>query len=146
MMTDQERNYTRELSTTTLEHGLQVMLDLLTDYFGNKATRTEWVVEIQKRFTGRDGKLRLGWSDDSIDRKINKLEEMGLIAGGRGLGVYYSAVATAQLGRPVAARKSPANENAGDSANENASDSNSFLDALTAAKRQLLKGGKSSAP
>jgi hypothetical protein len=35
-MADQERT-----STTTLEHGLQVMLDLLTGYFGNNATRTE---------------------------------------------------------------------------------------------------------
>jgi hypothetical protein len=132
-MADQERN-TRELSTTTLEHGLQVMMDLLTDYFINKATRTEWVVEIQKRFTGRDGKLRRGWSDDSIDRKINKLEEMRLITGGRGQGAYYSAVATAQPGRPVSARKLSASENAA-----------SLLDALEAAKQQLLKAGKSSA-
>ena len=136
-MPDHERNYTRELSTTTLEHGLQVMLDLLIGYFGNAATRGEWVVEIQKRFTGRDGKLRRGWSDDSIDRKITKLEEMGLITGGRGHGTYYSAVVTAQPGQPVSIRKLPANENA--------SDCNSFLDVLTAAKQQLLKGGKSSA-
>jgi len=132
MMADQERKYTRELSTT-LDHGLQAMLDLLTDYFGNKATRTEWVVEIQKRFTDRDGKLRRGWSDDSIDRKITKLEKMGLIAGGRGLGIYYSAVdASSDVPGPALARKQPA-------------DSNGLLDALTAAKRQLLKGGKSSA-
>jgi hypothetical protein len=128
-MANQERNYTRE----TVEHGLQVMLDLLTDYFGNKATRTEWVVEIQKRFTGRDGKLRRGWSDDSIDRKIDKLETLGLITGGRGQGAYYSAVATVQPGRPVSARKLSASENAA-----------SLLDALNAAKLQL-KGGKSSA-
>lgn len=99
-MADQERNCTRELTTMTLEHGLQVMLDLLTDYFGNKATRTEWVVEIQKRFTGRDGKLRRGWSDDSIDRKIDKLEEMGLITGGRGQGAYYSAPTARSQGDP----------------------------------------------
>jgi hypothetical protein len=108
------------------------MLDLLTDYFGNRATRTEWVVEIQKRFTGRDGKLRRGWSDDSIDRKITKLEEMGLITGGRGQGAYYAAVATVQPGRLVSARKRSASENAA-----------SLLDALNAAKQQL-KGGKSS--
>jgi hypothetical protein len=119
MMADQERK---------LEHGLQAMLDLLTDYFGNNATRTEWLVEIQKRFTGRDRKLRRGWSDDAIDCKIKKLEEMGLITGGRGRGKYYSA---------VLARESPANENA--------SDCDSFLDVLNAAKQQLLKGGKSSA-
>ena len=42
--------------------------------------------------------------------------------------------------RPAAVRKLPANENAGDdSANENAGDSNSFLDALKAAKQQLLR-------
>jgi hypothetical protein len=113
---------------TTLEHGLQVMLDLLTDYFGNNATRTEWLVEIQRRFTGRNGKLRWGWSDDSIDRKIDKLEELGLITGGRGRGEYYSA---------VLARGLPANKNV------SAGDSNSFLDVLEAAKQQL-DGGKSS--
>jgi hypothetical protein len=74
-----------------LEHGLQVMLDLLTDYLGNAATRTEWVVEIQERFTSRK-KLRRGWSDDRIDVRIRKLEQMGLITGGRGFGQYYSAV------------------------------------------------------
>src|SRR6516162_6599111 len=74
------------LMTTPLDHGLQVMLDLLTGYLGNNATRTEWMVEIQKRFTGRDGKLRRGWSDDRIDLKIRKLEAMGLISGGRGRG------------------------------------------------------------
>jgi hypothetical protein len=50
------------------------------------------MVEIQKRFTKPDGKLRRGWSDDSIDRKIDQLEEMGLITGGRGRGEYYSVV------------------------------------------------------
>jgi hypothetical protein len=72
------------------------MLDLLTQYLGNAATRSEWLVEIQKRFTGRDGKLRRGWSDDSIDRKIKKLEGMNLITGGHGRDRYYSAMATAQ--------------------------------------------------
>jgi hypothetical protein len=105
-----------------LEHGLQVMLDLLRDYLGNNATRTEWMVEIQKRFTGRDGKLRRGWTDDSIDRKIDKLEALGYITGGRRRGEYYSA---------VLARKLPANENAA----ENATD---FIDVLTAAKLQIL--------
>ena len=142
MMADQEHNYTRELSTTTLEQGLQAMLDLLTDYFGNNATRTEWLVEIQKRFTGRDGKLRRGWSDDSIDRKIHKLEQMGLITGGRGRGEYYSAVATAKQSEshhsgagdvlgpasPAVARRLPATE--------------SFVDVLKAAKLQLLNRGK----
>ena len=118
------------MADTTLEHGLQVMLDLLIDYFGNAATRGEWVVEIQRRFTDHNGKLRRGWSDDTIDRKINKLEKMGLITGGRGQGTYYSAVATAQPGPPVSARKLPANENAA-----------SLLDALKAAKQQLT--GKS---
>jgi hypothetical protein len=113
--------------TTPLDHGLQVMLDLLTGYLGNAATRTEWLVEIQRRFTGRDGKLRRGWSDDRIDLKIRKLEAMGLISGGRGRGQYYSA---------VVARGLPAGENT--------SDCNSrFLDVLDAAKQQL-DGGKSS--
>jgi hypothetical protein len=112
---------------TTLDHGLQAMLDLLTGYLGNSATRTEWLVEIQKRFTGRDGKLRRGWSDDAIDRKITKLEAMGYIIGGRGRGEYYSA---------VLARKLPANEDA--------SGCDSFLDVLKAAEQQLLKGSKSS--
>jgi hypothetical protein len=126
-----------------LEHGLQVMLDLLTNYFGNAATRTEWLTETQKRFTNRK-KLRRGWSDDSIDRKIKKLEQMGLITGGRGWGQYYSAAATAKpesnphTNNPLlgfahssdvpdtaSVRKSPAHE--------------SFLDALKAAKLQLLK-------
>jgi len=48
-MADQERK---------LEHGLQVMLDLLTGYLGNNANRAEWIAEIRKRFTGRNGKLR----------------------------------------------------------------------------------------
>jgi hypothetical protein len=101
-------------------------------------------VEIQRRFTGRDRKLRRGWSDDSIDRKIKKLEEMGLITGGRGRDRYYSAVTTAQprteqaslfgfAGNaddpgPASVRKSPATE--------------SFLDALKAAKLQLLNRSK----
>ena len=113
--------------TTTLDHGLQAMLDLLTDYLGNNATRTEWLVEIQRRFTGRDGKLRRGWSDDAIDCKIKKLEAMGYISGGRGRGKYYSA---------VLARESPVNENV--------SNCDSFLDVLKAAEQQLLKAGKSS--
>jgi hypothetical protein len=117
-----------------LEHGLQVMLDLLTGYLGNNATRTEWVMEIQKRFTSRK-KLRRGWSDDRIDIKIRKLEKMGLITGGRGLGMYYSAVATqpntlleaarnADDTKPVFARDIPVSE--------------SFLEVLNAAKLQLL--------
>jgi hypothetical protein len=125
-----------------LDHGLQVMLDILTGYLGNAATRTEWVMEIQKRFTSRR-KLRRGWSDDRIDVKIRKLEEMGLITGGRGLGMYYSAVTTAQpkteqtqpntlLGlagdadgtKPVCTREIPVNEG--------------FLGVLNAAKLQLL--------
>ena len=134
-MTEQERK--------PLEHGLQVMLDILTDYLGNNATRTEWVMEIQKRFIHRN-KLRRGWSDDRIDVRIRKLEQMGLITGGRGLGMYYSAVLTAQprteqsrqnslLGlagnsgdvEPAFTRETTAHEN--------------FLDALNAAKLQLLK-------
>jgi hypothetical protein len=107
--------------TTTLDHGLQAMLDILTDYLGNAATRTEWLVEIQRRFTDRRGKLRRGWSDDAIDHKITKLEAMGLIIGGRGRGEYYSA---------VVARELPVNENASDC-------HSSFLDALNAAKQQL---------
>jgi hypothetical protein len=125
-----------------MEHGLQAMLDLLTDYLGNAATRTEWLTEIQRRFT-RNGKLRQGWSDDSIDRKITKLEKLGLITGGRGRGEYYSAVtAVKQTGRshhsgacdvsepaiPALARRLPAAE--------------SFVDALKAAKLQLLNRGK----
>jgi hypothetical protein len=113
--------------TTRLDHGLQVMLDLLAGYLGNNATRTEWLVEIQRRFTGRDGKLRRGWSDDAIDCKIRKLEAMGYIIGGRGRGEYYSA---------VVARELPANENASDC-------NSSFLDVLNAAKLQL-DGSKSS--
>jgi hypothetical protein len=112
------------------------MLDLLTGYFGNNATRTEWLVEIQKRFTGRNGKLRRGWSNDSFDRKVNKLEKMGLITGGRGFGVSYSAVARAQSGQPASGREL--------AANENVSACDSFLDVLEAAKQQL-DGGKPSA-
>lgn len=99
-MTDPERK---------LDHGLQVMLDLLTNYFGNAATRTEWMIEIQKRFTYRR-KLKRGWSNDSIDRKINKLEKMGLIAGGRGMGVSYSAVAPAQPDQQALSRKLAADD------------------------------------
>jgi hypothetical protein len=126
------------------------MLEILTGYLGNNATRAEWLTEIQKRFTSRKGKLRRGWSDDSIDRKIHKLEQMGLIAGGRGFGAYWSAVATARPGIeqvqptsllrfagdadvpvPASVRKLSANE--------------SLADVLAAAKLQILKGGKSSA-
>jgi len=114
-----------------IEHGLQVMLDILTDYLGNAATRTEWLVEIQKHFTGRNRKLRYGWSDDRIDARIRKLEAMGLITGGRGLGLSYSAVEHAQPGTPALARTAPVKE--------------SFRDVLTAAKLQLLNRGKSSA-
>jgi hypothetical protein len=121
--------------TTALEHGLQVMLDLLMGYLGNNATRTEWMVEIQKRFTGRNGKLRRGWSSFSIDRKITKLEKMGLITGGRGYGVSYSAVAPAQPRQLASTSELPANENV--------SDCNSFLDVLEAAKQQLDEEGKS---
>jgi hypothetical protein len=122
--------------TTLLDHGLQTMLDLLTGYLGNNATRTEWLVEIQKRFTGRDGKLRRGWSDDAIDRKIHKLEAMGLITRGPGWGGYYSA-ADEDDPRSVSICKLSANENASDCS------SSSFLDVLNAAKQQL-DGRKSS--
>jgi hypothetical protein len=61
-----------------LEHGLQVMLDILRDYLGNNATRAEWLTETQKRFTNRNRKLRRGWSDDSIDRKIKKTGTNGI--------------------------------------------------------------------
>src|SRR6516165_2778734 len=112
--------------TTALEHGLQVMLDLLMGYLGNNATRTEWMVEIQKRFTGRNGKLRRGWSSFSIDRKIHKLEHMGLITGGRGYGVSYSAVLPAQPGQTASSRKLVAD-----------STEPGLLDVLNAAKLQL---------
>jgi hypothetical protein len=72
-MTQQERK--------PLEHGLQAMLDILTGYLGNAATRTEWLEETQRRFTYR-GKLRHGWSNDSIDRKITKLKQWGLLLAG----------------------------------------------------------------
>jgi hypothetical protein len=127
-MADQERK---------LDHGLQVMLDILMGYLGNAATRTEWLLEIQKQFTGRDRKLRRGWSSFSIDRKITKLEKMGLITGGRGYGVHYSAVLPAQPRQLASTSELPANENV--------SDCNSFLDVLEAAKLQLLNRGKSSA-
>jgi hypothetical protein len=142
MMADESKRYSYQ-AITTLEHGLRVMLDLLTGYLGNNATRTEWLVEIQRRFTNR-GKLRRGWSDDSIDRKIHKLQQMGLIIGGRGFGAYYSAVAPAEprteqtrpnslLGfaggaddtEPAFTREVPVNE--------------SLLDVLNAAKLQLSK-------
>jgi hypothetical protein len=138
-MTDEPKRYHYQ-AITALDHGLAVMLDTLTDYLGNNATRTEWVVEIQKRFISRN-KLRRGWSDDRIDVKIRKLEEMGLITGGRGLGMYYSAVTTAQNQtrpnslpglagnsddtEPAFAREVPVTE--------------SLLDVLNAAKLQLLK-------
>ena len=84
----------------TLDWGLQTMLDLLTGLLGNKATRTEWMTEIQRRFTGANGKLRRGWSDDSIDRKIGQLEALGLIKGGRGRGEYYSVVEQVKAAEP----------------------------------------------
>ena len=119
--------------TAVLEHGLQVMLDLLTNYFGNAATRTEWMIEIQKRFTHRR-KLKRGWSSDSIDRKINKLEKMGLITGGRGFGLSYSAVAPAQPDQQASGRKLTADD----------TESN-FFDVLNAAKQQLMRGKSSAA-
>jgi hypothetical protein len=108
-----------------LEYGLQVMLDILTDYLGNAATRGEWIAALQQRFTSRNGKLRRGWSDDTIDRRIKKLEQMSLIAGGRGREVYFSVVDVDDPGTSSASiRKLSAKE--------------SFLDALEAAKLQLL--------
>jgi hypothetical protein len=111
--------------TTTLDHGLQTMLDLLTGYLGNNATRTEWMVEVQKRFTYR-GKLKRGWSKDSFDRKVDKLEAMGLITGGRGFGVSYSAVARVQPDQAASDRKLAADDT-----------ESGFLDVLSAAKLQL---------
>jgi hypothetical protein len=122
--------------TTTLDHGLRVMLDVLVVYLGNQATRTEWMLEVQKRFTWRNGKLRRGWSNDSFDRKVHKLEQLGLITGGRGFGVSYSAVARALSGQPVSSRKL--------AATDTASDCDGFLDVLKAAEQQLLKAVKSS--
>jgi len=110
-----------------LEHGLQVMLDLLTNYLGNAATRGEWLVEIQRRFTGRNKKLRRGWSDDSIDRKIKKLEQMGLITGGRD--GYWSASLLGFADNTDDPQSAPLRKL---SAND------SFLDVLNAAKQQLL--------
>jgi hypothetical protein len=126
-----------------LDYGLQAMLDLLTDYLGNAATRTEWVVEIQKRFTAR-GKLRRGWSDDRIDVKIRKLEAMGLITGGRGFGQYYSAVIPMQP-RTEQTRPNSLLGFAGDADNtepaftREVAVNESLLDVLNAAKLQLLK-------
>jgi hypothetical protein len=108
-----------------LEYGLQVMLDILTGYFANAACRTEWHTEIQKRFTHRR-KLKRGWSKYSIDRKIHKLEHMGLITGGRGYGVSYSAVLPAQPGQTASSRKLVAD-----------STEPGLLDVLNAAKLQL---------
>jgi hypothetical protein len=123
-MADESKHYSYQ-AITTLEQGLAVMLDLLTSYLGNNANRAEWITEIQKRFT-RNKKLRRGWSDDTIDRKIHKLEKMGLIAKGPGRSAYYSAVnADDQMSASV--RKPSANENAG-----------AFLDVLNAARLQLL--------
>jgi hypothetical protein len=117
MMADQERK---------LDHGLQAMLDILTGYFANAACRTEWHTEIQKRFTHRR-KLKRGWSKYSIDRKIHKLEQMGLITGGRGYGVSYSAVLPAQPGQAASDRKLVAG-----------GAESGLLDVLNAAKLQLL--------
>jgi hypothetical protein len=135
-MNDAPKRYSYQ-ALTALEHGLAVMLDILTGYFGNAATRTEWLMEIQKRFTYRR-KLKRGWSDDRFDVRIRKLEQMGLITGGRGLGMHYSAVLTAQPGtekasllgfagsadgtEPVLTREAPVE---------------SLLDVLNAAKLQL---------
>jgi hypothetical protein len=116
-----------------LDHGLQAMLDILTGYLGNAATRTEWLEETQRRFTYR-GKLRHGWSNDSIDRKITKLEAMGLITGGRGQGVSYSAVTRAQSDHPASNRKLAAEGTEPD-----------LFDVVNAAKQQLLREGTSSA-
>ena len=118
---------------TALDHGLQTMLDLLVHYLGNAATRTEWMIEIQKRFTHRR-KLKRGWSKDSIDRKIYKLEQMGLITGGRGFGVSYSAVVPAQPEQAASSRKLTAGDTESD-----------FLDVLNAAKAQLDEESTSSA-
>jgi hypothetical protein len=124
-----------------LEHGLQVMLDILTDYLGNSATRGEWIIEIQKRFIHRN-KLRRGWSDDRIDARIRKLEEMGLIAGGRGFGAYWSATDQA---RQTSLLEFASDANASMSATVRKPSANeSFRDVLNAAKLQLLRGGKSS--
>jgi hypothetical protein len=114
-----------------LDYGLQAMLDILTGYFANAACRTEWHTEIQKRFTHRQ-KLKRGWSKYSIDRKIHKLEKMGLITGGRGYGVSYSAVVPAQPGQAASGRKLVAD-----------SSELGFLDVLNAAKLQLDEEGKS---
>jgi hypothetical protein len=105
-----------------LDYGLQAMLDILTGYLGNAATRTEWLEETQRRFTYR-GKLRHGWSNDSIDRKITKLEAMGCILGGRGRGEYYSAAIASRF--PAGGAES------------------GLLDVLNAAKLQLDGKGKS---
>ena len=136
--------------STALEHGLQTMLDLLTHYLGNNATRGEWIVEIQRRFTDRHGKLRRGWSDDSIDRKIHKLEKMGLLTGGEGFGAYYSVVATAQP-RTEQVRPSTLLGFAGDTNDPGSalvrkvSATESFLAALEEAKQQLMRGKSSAA-
>jgi len=120
------------------------MLDILTSYLGNAATRTEWLVEIQKRFTDRRRRLRRGWSEISIDRKITKLEKLGLITGGRGLGEHYSAVIIPQpkslFGFAGAANDSGPSSTCKLPTNENASDCHSgFVDVLMAAKQQLSK-------
>jgi hypothetical protein len=129
-MPDEPKRYSYQ-AITTLEHGLVVMLDLLTGYFANAACRTEWHTEIQKRFTHR-GKLKRGWSKYSIDRKIYKLEQMGLITGGRGFGLSYSAVLPVQPEQAASSRKLVAdNTELG------------FLDVLNAAKLQLDEEGKS---
>jgi hypothetical protein len=75
------------------DEDLDMMIFLLVSFLGNRATRGQWVKEIQKYAT-KDGKRARGWSDDSIDRKIDKLLRQGRIAGGGGQGEYYSAVDT----------------------------------------------------
>jgi hypothetical protein len=101
-------------------------------------------VEIQKRFTGPNGKLRRGWSDDRIDVRIRKLEQMGLITGGRGFGQYYSAVIPMQP-RTEQTRPNSLSGFAGDTDNtepafaREVAVNESLLDVLNAAKLQLLK-------
>jgi hypothetical protein len=77
---------------TAADENLEMIEFFLQTFLGNKATHAQIVKQMQKYATGSDGKLKRGWSEDSIDRMLAKLKERGRIVGGGEQGEYYSVV------------------------------------------------------
>ena len=73
---------------TKEDEDLDMMEFNLEAILGNRATRTQWLKQMQHYSKGE------GWSEATFDRRLGTLKKQGRITGGGGQGEYYSVVHT----------------------------------------------------